>query len=330
MLATGCGSLPGNDFRGALGAMLELFPDLTPFPELPGRGPGCAMIGRASALLVDLPVQLTSQGWELCDHPTFDQRRASSWWRRDLDDLEEIAFGFSGSLKVSICGPLTLAANLGRPRAEAAIADSGARRDLAQSLHLGTAALLKDLRQRLPEAKFVLQIDEPMLPMVLGGLIPTASGYRTISPVDQAEVISILQPFGPGAVLHCCSGADWAQIAGQAGFAAGYLDLCQPFGQAISIFEQILELGLGVVAGLAQTADPDHVEEADAIIARARKFFNEFGSGTSVAGEKVLLAPSCGLGGWKMANAGAQLRNLASAARSLSGEVQSSRIIWLT
>ena len=51
-------------------------PDLPYLPELPARGPGADMIGRAAALLVELPVDLQPAGWRLVDRPGRDQARA--------------------------------------------------------------------------------------------------------------------------------------------------------------------------------------------------------------------------------------------------------------
>ncbi|MGO1488357.1 MAG: hypothetical protein ACTHWA_07350 [Arachnia sp.] len=61
MQVTATGSLPGDDFRGALGALTEVLPDILPLPELPDRGVGSQMVGRrwasspASSLICSLP-----------------------------------------------------------------------------------------------------------------------------------------------------------------------------------------------------------------------------------------------------------------------------------
>ena len=46
-LATGVGSMPGDDPREATKAIFALLPELPYLPELPGRGPAASMIGRA-------------------------------------------------------------------------------------------------------------------------------------------------------------------------------------------------------------------------------------------------------------------------------------------
>ena len=47
MRITAAGSLPGEDFRGSLSAMSELTPEILALPELPDRGVGSQLVGRA-------------------------------------------------------------------------------------------------------------------------------------------------------------------------------------------------------------------------------------------------------------------------------------------
>ena len=51
MRVTAAGSLPGDDFRGALAAMTEVLPEVLPLPELPARGVGSGMTGRALGII---------------------------------------------------------------------------------------------------------------------------------------------------------------------------------------------------------------------------------------------------------------------------------------
>ena len=49
--ATGMGSMPGTDVVQTCRMVFGELPDLPFLPELPGRGPGADMTGRAAALL---------------------------------------------------------------------------------------------------------------------------------------------------------------------------------------------------------------------------------------------------------------------------------------
>ena len=72
-------------------------PDLPYLPELPARGPYAQMIGRSTAFLAGLAVDLQPAGWRLTDASSRDHRLAISTLRADLDLLEEHAQGYQGT-----------------------------------------------------------------------------------------------------------------------------------------------------------------------------------------------------------------------------------------
>ena len=80
-VATGIGSLPGEDVAEAVRVVLGELPDLPHLPELSGRGAVAGMVGRALAVLADLDADLQPAGWRLTGStgsPGLDQRRARS------------------------------------------------------------------------------------------------------------------------------------------------------------------------------------------------------------------------------------------------------------
>ena len=179
MIATGIGSLPGTDMRGSVAAMAEIFDELIPLPELPARGVSGQMVGRATALLVDLPVDHGPGGWRLADATDHAARSARSLLRNDLDDLEEVLADEEATVKITVAGPLTLATGLHMRAGESILADSSALNDVTASLAEGISQLLTELRRRMPRVTWTMQIDEPAAPAVLAGSIPTQSGlYR--------------------------------------------------------------------------------------------------------------------------------------------------------
>jgi hypothetical protein len=206
---TGIGSLPGTDMAEALRLVLGELPNLPYLPELPARGPGAEMIGRTAALLVDLPVEIQATGWRLTARPGRDARRAKDLLEWDLDLLAELAGGYAGAVKVQMAGPWTLAAGVELPSGHRIVADAGAVRDLVASLAEGLRLHLAEIGRRIPSATLVLQLDEPALPAVLAGQVPTPSGYGTVPAVagevvrqDLSEVLAVA-PAG-GRVVHCC------------------------------------------------------------------------------------------------------------------------------
>ena len=103
---------------------------------------------------------------------------------------------------------------------------TAARRDLAQSLAQGTSDLIAEVRTKLPQAEVVLQVDEPALPVVLAGAVPTEGGFFRHRSIDRPEAAQA-GPVGratPGAVLHCCASGVSAQLVGQSGFGALSVD----------------------------------------------------------------------------------------------------------
>ena len=200
--ATGIGSMPGTDPMEACRVVFGELPDLPYLPELPNRGVGADMIGRAAALLVGMPVQATASGWKLADRPGRDARRAAGFLSQDLDTLEEVASGYSGPLKIGICGPWTLAASLELSRSvNPALADPGAVADLTASLAEGVANHAADVRKRVPGATLIVQLDEPSLPAALSGRVPTASRLTAVAAIDSsrsepAPADSALRPGG--------------------------------------------------------------------------------------------------------------------------------------
>ena len=214
MRVTAAGSLPGDDFRGALAAMTEVLPEVLPLPELPARGVGSGMTGRALGIIDGLGFDIQPAGWRLTAAPGADHRRARARWRHDLDDAEELLQGFDGVLKIGLAGPWTLAATVERPRGDRLLADHGARRELAQALTEGWFQLREDLKRRIPGAKVLLQLDEPALTAVGDGTIPTASGFGRHRRVEAPELAGALKPLAEGAWLHCCAPGKWLPVAG--------------------------------------------------------------------------------------------------------------------
>ncbi|QIM22938.1 EamA family transporter [Phycicoccus sp. HDW14] len=262
MRATGIGSWPGTSTREAVRTVRDLLVDGDgigiPFlPETPARGPGSEMVGRAAGLLVDLAVDLQPSGWRLVDRAGRDAGRTAALLREDLDELAEAYDGYEGPLKVQVCGPWTLAATLELTRGERVLTDPGAAADLAASLAEGVAGHVGDVRRLVPGAEVVLQLDEPALPAVLEGSLPTASGYGRVRPVDPQVVAGALRGAvathdGP-TVVHCCHPSAPIPLLRASGAGALALDLTAASPARWESVAATLEAGTGVHAGVLAT-----------------------------------------------------------------------------
>ncbi len=76
--ATGIGSWPGVSARDAAEVVVGELHSLTHLVELPGRGVGADLIGRAGALLVDISIDTVPRGYRITPHPGAVARRALS------------------------------------------------------------------------------------------------------------------------------------------------------------------------------------------------------------------------------------------------------------
>ena len=314
---TGLGSLPGTDFPSALRMVLNTLAEaeggLPHQPELPARGPWAGMVGRSCALLVDLPVSLDAGSWNLTDTAGIDGRRARTTLRDDLDMLQEQAHEWAGPFKVQVAGPWTLAASVFRPLGGRVLADRSARRDLAQSLTQGTADLLDELGTRLPQAQLVLQVDEPALPSVLAGAVPTEGGFFRHRSIDRPEAVETLQPLAAltsGSVLHCCAAGLDPILAAQAAFGAVSLDVDKVVDwDAIAEF---VDGGRSVYLGCLPTAS-QRTWHPDEIVSRVLKVLRPLELGGGLA-DSLVLSPACGLAGFSPRAASSALKALLRAA----------------
>lgn len=266
--------MPGTDPLEAMRFIVDELPDLPHLAELPNRGVGADMIGRTAGLLIDLSVDATTRGWRLADRPGRDVRRAQSLLSRDLDALEEVADGYQGPLKLQVCGPWTMAASLELARSqEPVLADPGAVRDLTASLAEGVAAHVAGVRARVPGATLLLQLDEPSLPTVLDGGVPSASGLNRVRPVEEADAESglraVLSAARAPTVVHCCGMSAPLGIIRSAGADGAGIDLGVLRRGEEEVLAEAVEAGLGIFVG-AVPATPAPASHAAAPAGRPR------------------------------------------------------------
>jgi methionine synthase II (cobalamin-independent) len=300
--------------------VLGELPDFPYLPELPARGPGADVIGRAAALLVDMPVETVPTGWRFADHPGRDMTRAQGWLSEDLDVLEERAEGYEGPLKIQIAGAWTLTAAVELRYGDKALADPGAARDIAASLAEGLRLHVADVRKRMPGAELIVQVDEPSLPAVLAGSVPTASGFGALPAVGEqvarTALADVITAVGGPAVVHCCAAGLPVDMCVGAGAAALSVD----FGFVHTLAEEelgaALESGTRLLAGLVPSTDAELSEPADTVDPM-RRWWRRLGLAPETLAESVVVTPTCGLAGAGPAYARAALEHCREAARVL-------------
>jgi hypothetical protein len=340
--ATGIGSMPGTNPDEAMRVIAGELPNFPHLPELPGRGPGADMVGRTAGLLIDIPAEVTPRGWRLAERPGRDMARARSMLSTDLDVMEEVLEGYRGSLKIQLCGPWTLAAALELPRTlNVAIADPGAVADLTTSLAEGAAAYAADVTKRVPGAQLVVQFDEPSLPGVAAGEVPTASGLSRLAAPEEdvlrdrlAQVIASVSGY---TIVHCCASSVPFGLFRASGADCVAFDLSQLRRGEEDGVAETAEAGQGLLIGAVATGPPPAAPStaggsAPGTASQGRLNPNDGSAGARDTADRVIglyqrlglsldtlaaqavITPACGLAGTSPAQARAALTRCREAA----------------
>jgi methionine synthase II (cobalamin-independent) len=302
--ASGVGSWPGTAPRQAAEVVVgELAGALAHIVELPARGVGADVLGRAGALLIDVAIDTVPRGYRIAARPGAVTRRAVSMLNQDMDALEEAweSAGLRGGervVKVQAPGPITLAAGLELANGHRAITDSGAVRDLAASLAEGVAAHGAALARRL-DTPVAVQFDEPSLPAALAGQLAGVTALSPVAALDEAVAGALLDTcvaaVGAEAVLHSCApDLPWDLLqrstVGAVSVDAGTLRAADLDGIAAFV-ESGRTVMLGVVPGTAPERRLSAEEVATAVVAVT----DRLGFGRSALRDRIGVTPACGL-----------------------------------
>lgn len=299
--ATGIGSLPGTAAREAAALPLQLLPHLAYLPELPARGPGADMIGRAVGVLTELHAAVTPSGWRFAEHPGRDSSRAVSYLDEDFDAVEERGQDYTGAFKVSVAGPWTIAAMVELRHGDKALSDKGACRDIAGSLADGLRNVVAEARKRLPRVELVIvQLDEPALANALRGGVRTASGFGKLAAIDDhvveaalALVVRELAAVGAPVVVHSCAGDTPVALLHRAGVAGLSLDMSYRIEE--DELGAFVEDGGVLFAGVLPSTDaalPAAASAGDPV----RALWRRLGLPVKTLAD-VVVTPTCGMAG---------------------------------
>ncbi len=319
--------MPGEDIAESMRIVLGEVGALPYVPELPARGVTATMTGRTLALVTELGVDLQPAGWRLTDAAGLDHRRAASLLAQDLDTVEELSAGGDGPFKVQVAGPWTLAATVERPRGDKVLADHGARRDLAQALAQGVQDHVGDVRRRTGSETIFVQVDEPALPAVLAGRIPTASGFgrhRTVTPADAAAalawVVDAVIAAGAVPVVHCCAeGLPWAVLSETRVQAVSFDVSTISRGEYDDVAEWV-ESGRQVWPGVVPTTEQERWPTDADLTRQLLAWWGRLGYSDVETLPPTTVTPACGLAGASPAWARQSLRLATTVAQNLSVE----------
>src|SRR5947209_5621141 len=302
--ATGVGSWPGATAREAAEVVVgDLAGALAHIVELPARGVGADLLGRAGALLVDVAIDTVPRGYRIAARPGAVTRRAVSLLDEDMDALEEAweTAGLRGgerAVKVQAPGPITLAAGIELANGHRAITDAGAVRDLAASLAEGVAAHRGELARRL-DTPVVVQFDEPSLPAALGGRLAGVTALSPVAALDAAVAGALLDScvatVGGEVALHSCAPElpwDLLQRSSIHAVSVAAATLRAPDLDGIAAF---VESGRAVMLGVVETDAPERWPSVEEVARAVVAVTDRLGFERAALRDRIGITPACGL-----------------------------------
>ena len=304
--ATGTGSWPGAAAREAAEVVVgELAGALAHIVELPARGVGADMLGRAAALLVDVAIDTVPRGYRIAARPGAVTRRAVSLLDEDMDALEEAweTAGLRGGgrvVKVQAPGPVTLAAGVELANGHRAITDSGAVRDLTASLAEGVATHRAALGRRL-DTPVVVQFDEPSLPAALGGRLSGVTALNPVAALDEAVAVALFDTcvaaVGADVVVHSCARALPWNLLQRSAIDAVSVDAGTLVASDLDGIAAFVESGRTVVLGVVAANAPQRRPSVEEVAAAVVAVTDRLGFERSALRDRIGVTPACGLAG---------------------------------
>ncbi|BBX17556.1 methionine synthase [Mycolicibacterium duvalii] len=301
--ATGIGSWPGTSAREAAEVVVGELHRLPHLVELPARGVGADLIGRAGALLVDIGIDVVPRGYRIAPGRSSAVRRAVSLLDEDLDALEEAweSAGLRGGdrvIKVQAPGPVTLAAHLELSNGHRAITDPGALRDVTMSLAEGVDRHRATVARRLGAAVAV-QFDEPSLPAAVAGALSGVTRLNPVAALEESAVTAMLDTCaaaaGPDVAVHCCAaGLPWKALR-ESTITAVSVDVQALDAGDLDGIGEFVESGRTVLLGAVAATETLARPSVEMIAKSVASITDRLGFPRTVLRHRIGITPACGL-----------------------------------
>lgn len=302
--ASGTGSWPGAAPRQAAEVVVgELGAALAHLVELPARGVGADIIGRAGALLIDVAIDTVPRGYRIAARPGAVTRRAVSLLNEDIDALEEAweTAGLRGSgrpVKVQAPGPITLAAELELANGHRAITDLGALTDIADSLAEGVAAYRASVSRRL-DTPVVVQFDEPSLPAAVTGRLAGVTALSTVAPIEETLATTMLDTCAAAAgaevSVHSCGAALPWKVLQHSKINAVSVDAGSLQAVDLDAIAEFVASGRVVVLGVVSSSTPARRPAVEEVAGAVVAITDRLGFGRPALRDRIGITPACGL-----------------------------------
>ncbi len=152
------------------------------------------------------------------------------------------------------------------------LTDRGAVREFAGSLGEGLRAHVAEIAERTG-ARVLVQLDEPSLPAVLAGTLPTASGWGTVRSVSAQDAQDLLRDLvaglGAPVVVHCCAPNPPVRLLAAVGVAGIGIDATLPvfsgptaLPAALDALGEVWDAGIPLLLGLVPALPPQRTRPA--------------------------------------------------------------------
>uniref|UniRef100_UPI00288091DC hypothetical protein n=1 Tax=Corynebacterium durum TaxID=61592 RepID=UPI00288091DC len=181
----GLGELPGASIIAAADIVAGETGDLRQLPILPARG--VDVVGLTTGILPGINVDAGPRSWVLSTRPQLRTRRIWDRVEADLDQCEQAWGTRIDAVKIQVAGPWTLSASIELSNGHRALTDTGALRDLTESLIAGIQEYSADVRARFDTEVYV-QLDEPLLAQVRDGSLPGTSQFDEIPSINDVDL----------------------------------------------------------------------------------------------------------------------------------------------
>lgn len=311
----GLGELPGASIIAAADIVAGETGDLRQLPILPARG--VDVVGLTTGILPGINVDAGPRSWVLSTRPQLRTRRIWDRVEADLDQCEQAWGTRIDAVKIQLAGPWTLSASIELSNGHRALTDTGALRDLTESLIAGIQDYSADVRARFDTEVYV-QLDEPLLAQVRDGSLPGTSQFDEIPSINDVDLGERLAGVTERAEVRYLNQTGYpplwkvAQVAG--------VETCQVTLDTVRGSEQYDGMGhalaAGMRVGLGMTRAGDDRDPRHLAVDVAR-MWDELGLDRTLLTHAVDVHPCGGLANCTLLDAAAALRTARTVADML-------------
>ena len=311
----GLGELPGASIIAAADIVAGETGDLRQLPILPARG--VDVVGLTTGVLPGINVDAGPRSWVLSTRPQLRTRRIWDRVEADLDQCEQAWGTRIDAVKIQVAGPWTLSASIELSNGHRALTDTGALRDLTESLIAGIQEYSADVQARFDTEVYV-QLDEPLLAQVRDGSLPGTSQFDEIPSINDVDLGERLAGVIERAEVRYLNQTGYpplwkvAQVAG--------VETCQVTLDTVRGSEQYDGIGhalaAGMRVGLGMTRAGDDRDPRHLAVDVAR-MWDELGLDRTLLTHAVDVHPRGGLANCTLLDAAAALRTARTVADML-------------